>query len=600
MLKAKKSKLSAALCAAMTVCALTLGGCGTTEDQSQASVSQAFGHLDRSVDEYSSMADAAGEDSRFNALILLARSQIAVGNADGARQAIASMESEAQNQMEKDEATIINGLLLARTGNNEAASATLAKVGSAALPESAARYYHVLNFSVNEKAFAKTKKQSYADLAFSSGKQLVQLTSGEDRLTVLRRTVALLDSEGSARIASGASAGGDDAPYYEYAAIDSSSSDQAKSQLFSQFAQKYPDHPLTALIGADGLAAGSSAASAAAQSEAEPVGDNGGEAVPANVTGVFKIAPDARVAVLLPLSGRFAQAVGMPAKLGVMAALQQRHSDLRVTFYDTAAHSVSSIAQEIKGNGTALVIGPLLKPDVAEFNAQGLNIPSIVLNTTEGARPANQWHFDLSPDYEGALAASKAASDGVKKAVVIYTQGRSQERAANGFLRNFQSRGGSATQCAIADAANAAQAVKSCSVQGADAAYVAGSTADAVNIRAGLPSNLKVYLTDGSFEGFNNSGQQLALKGTMLGDMPWLLSDSTLKQTFMKSIPKANPQAQRVFCAGYDAVSLALLMPQLAKDSKDVLHGLTGDISLGQNGLVETAPMWVELGKLRQ
>ena len=596
MLKAKKSKLSAALCAAMTVCALALAGCGSTENQSQASVAQAFGQLDRSADEYSAMADAATDDSRFNALILLARSQIAAGNADGARQAIASMESEAQNQMEKDEASIISALLLARTGNDEGAAAALSKVGSAALPESAARYYYLLDFSVNERAFAKTKKAAYADQAFSSGKQLLPLVQGEDRLTVLRRIVALLDSEGSAKIASGASAGGDDAAFYEYAAIDSSSSEQAKSQLFSQFAQKYPDHPLAALISADGLAAQGAAASSDT-AEAEPTNEDNGEAVPANVSGVFKIAPDARVAVLLPLSGRFAQAVGEPAKLGVMAALQQRHSDLRVTFYDTAAHSVASIASEIKNNGTALVIGPLLKPDVAEFNAQGLDIPSIVLNTPEGARPNNQWHFDLGPDYEGALAAAKAAQDGVKKAVVIYTQGRAQARAANGFIKGFQGRG-TAAQCPIADAANATQAVKGCSLDGAQAAYVAGSAADAVNIRAGLPSSLRVYLTDGSFEGFNNSGQQLALKGTMLGDMPWLLSDSALKQTFMKNIPKANSQAQRVFCAGYDAVSLALLMPELAKDNKDVLHGLTGDISLGQNGLVETAPMWVELGKL--
>lgn len=596
MLKAKKSKLSAALCAAMTVCALALAGCGSTENQSQASVTQAFGQLDRSADEYSAMADAATDDSRFNALILLARSQIAAGNADGARQAIASMESEAQNQMQKDEASIISALLLARTGNDEGAAAALAKVGSAALPESAARYYYLLDFSVNEKAFAKTKKAAFADEAFSSGKQLLPLVQGEDRLTVLRRIVALLDSEGSAKIASGASAGGDDAAFYEYAAIDSSSSEQAKAQLFSNFARKYPDHPLAALISADGLAAQDAAASSDT-AEAEPTGGDDGEAVPANVSGVFKIAPDARVAVLLPLSGRFAQAVGMPAKLGVMAALQQRHSDLKVTFYDTAAHSVASIASEIKNNGTALVIGPLLKPDVAEFNAQGLDIPSIVLNTPEGARVNNQWHFDLGPDYEGALAAAKASQDGVKKAAVIYTQGRAQERAANGFIKNFQGRG-TTTQCAIADASNAAQSVKGCNLDGAQAAYVAGSAADAVNIRAGLPSSLRVYLTDGSFEGFNNSGQQLALKGTLLGDMPWLLSDSALKQTFMQNIPKANAQAQRVFCAGYDAVSLALLMPELAKDSKDVLHGLTGDISLGQNGLVETAPMWVELGKL--
>ena len=81
--------------------------------------------------------------------------------------------------------------------------------------------------------------------------------------------------------------------------------------------------------------------------------------------------------------------------------------------------------------------------------------------------------------------------------------------------------------------------------------------------------------------------------------MPWLLSDSELKDSLMKAVPKADTQAQHVFSAGYDAILLASLMPELAKDDQDVLHGLTGDISLGNNGLIENAPLWVELGNIR-
>ena len=38
---------------------------------------------------------------------------------------------------------------------------------------------------------------------------------------------------------------------------------------------------------------------------------------------------------------------------------------------------------------------------------------------------------------------------------------------------------------------------------------------------------------------------------------------------------------------------------QLASNQNDVLHGLSGDISLGHNGLIESTPMWVELGSVR-
>ena len=51
--------------------------------------------------------------------------------------------------------------------------------------------------------------------------------------------------------------------------------------------------------------------------------------------------------------------------------------------------------------------------------------------------------------------------------------------------------------------------------------------------------------------------------------------------------------------SAYDAVNFAFTMTELSKDQNDVLHGLTGDISLGKDGLIESSAMWVELGKLR-
>ena len=81
--------------------------------------------------------------------------------------------------------------------------------------------------------------------------------------------------------------------------------------------------------------------------------------------------------------------------------------------------------------------------------------------------------------------------------------------------------------------------------------------------------------------------------------MPWMLTDSPLKDSFMKSLPKANPQVQRVFAAAYDIVNFAYSIEKLSLDSEDVLHGLSGDISLGQDGLIESSPIWVKLGSLR-
>ena len=122
---------------------------------------------------------------------------------------------------------------------------------------------------------------------------------------------------------------------------------------------------------------------------------------------------------------------------------------------------------------------------------------------------------------------------------------------------------------------------------------------DAVTIKSNLPRNLPVYLTDKSYQGINNSAQELALKGAILGDMPWLLTDSELKNSFMQSLPKANSQVQRIFASAYDAVNFAFSIDELAQDKNDVMHGLSGDLSLTDKGLIEASPMWVQLGDVR-
>ena len=81
--------------------------------------------------------------------------------------------------------------------------------------------------------------------------------------------------------------------------------------------------------------------------------------------------------------------------------------------------------------------------------------------------------------------------------------------------------------------------------------------------------------------------------------MPWLLTDSELKTSFMKSLPKANPQVQRIFATAYDSVNFAYSLKELSKDKNDVMHGLSGDLSLTNQGLIEASPMWVKLGNVR-
>ena len=153
--------------------------------------------------------------------------------------------------------------------------------------------------------------------------------------------------------------------------------------------------------------------------------------------------------------------------------------------------------------------------------------------------------------------------------------------------------------CTYQDPSFLRQSLKNCPFNEADSVYIHAPANDSVAIKAIIPSNLPVYLTNKSYIGVNNSAQELALKGSTLGDMPWLLTNSPLKESFMKSLPKANAQVQRIFAASYDSIGFAFNLEKLAKDSRDVMHGLSGDLSLTNKGLIETSPMWVKLGEIR-
>ena len=237
---------------------------------------------------------------------------------------------------------------------------------------------------------------------------------------------------------------------------------------------------------------------------------------------------------------------------------------------------------------------------VTALNNTGIKIPSIVFNESETVRPANQWYFDLGPNYEGSIAASKIFADQKQSAVVISKKGdQNSNRSATAFKHTFAKTKLSNKFCLYKNPSNAKKELSNCPLSEVQAVYLNASTNDAVSIKPFIPATAQIYLTDKSYMGLNNSSSEFALKGALLGDMPWLLTDSQLKDSFMKSLPKANPQVQKIFAAAYDSVAFAYSIEQLANNSEDVLHGLTGDITLGQDGLIETSPMWVELGKLR-
>lgn len=576
--KAISRRLGTAVCALSL--AVMLASCASTE-RSSVTTNQAFAPLSGTLAQYQQLAQNADADSSYPANLLLARALIVSGDYGQAQALLDNLKQQAITPLELDEANMVQALLYTQQGQNIEAYHLLEKVNTMTLPPQAASYYYQLTSNTELKLYQSSQDNKYLRQAFEHKRILSTQLSGQDKITVLNQCVDMLKELPPAELAALLQRTQDEESrgFIEYAIIDSSQNANLKAQLSASWQEKYPGHPLTALLTASSAAA---AASAAAGSS-EP-----------GAAQYAQLKEGDRVAVLLPLSGRFAASVGEPARLGVISALQDRNLKLNVVFYDTNRLTMEEIASRIKSDGTDFIIGPILKPSVQALLAQNLSLPMVLLNHPEQSLKANQWYFNLGPDYEGALAASKIALDGYARPLIISTGSSKAQRSIQGFNQNWQQvQGRSAQLCQVST--NALSDLSSCPVAAADAIYLAAGPVESAKIKSALPASKPVYITDQSFNGVNSSPNEALLIGANLGDMPWLITDSELKNSFMQSIPKADPQAQRIFAAAYDSINFALNVNVLAQNKSDVLHGLSGDIQLGQNGLIETAPMWLKI-----
>ncbi|MCR5536288.1 MAG: penicillin-binding protein activator [Succinivibrio sp.] len=573
------------LCCLWVAACVALTACSSTSEESEKSLSKAFGPLQGQVADYQKQLAGASSGERFALQILLTRAQILSGNQKGALESIKVLKSEAETPALKGSVSMMEAMYLQKLGKYSEAESKLNSVNLQSLPQQADIYFHQLKAAICEKKYQQSHDNQDLLKAYQEQKILLSLVKGPDYKATLSQCTNILAHLDPAELSRQLNTSRDqlDKGFYEYSLIRSSQSGALKDSLLADLKVKYPNHPVLELV-----SVGYTPKSGPQPSQMQPAGSQ-------NVTG---LQDGDKVAVLLPLTGRFAGAVGNPARQGILAALTARQAQLNVVFYDTNKINLSNIVSQINGDGTKLIIGPILKPEVNALNQAHTTIPSIVLNQPEVVA-SGQWYFDLGPDYEGALAAVKMLQDGRRSPVVISGKDKGSVRAVDSFSRTLSSQGLHAQVCTFTDPEMVKESLSSCPIQAADGIYIRASAKDAAALKTLIPADRQVYLTDMSYEGYNNSAQEFALQGAILGDMPWLLTDSALKESFMKALPKANAQAQRIFAAAYDSINLAYSMPLLKESPNDVLHGLSGDISLGSNGLIETSPLWVNLGQKR-
>ncbi|MCY4028732.1 MAG: penicillin-binding protein activator, partial [Acidobacteria bacterium] len=149
--------------------------------------------------------------------------------------------------------------------------------------------------------------------------------------------------------------------------------------------------------------------------------------------------PDApsprRVAVLLPLSGRLANA-GERVRDGFLAGYYAAGPlpTQSVALYDTAAAPLDALYEEALADGAEAIVGPLSKDNVARMWELDPVLPTVTLNTiaprAAGAAAPRMIQFALAVEDEGRALAHRIGVDGRRRILVFRTRAEWSERAA--------------------------------------------------------------------------------------------------------------------------------------------------------------------------
>jgi outer membrane PBP1 activator LpoA protein len=218
--------------------------------------------------------------------------------------------------------------------------------------------------------------------------------------------------------------------------------------------------------------------------------------------------------------------------------------------------------------------------------------------------PPGSVAFGLLPDTEGAQAAERMASLGIKEAAVIAATDDWAERAALAFRAQFESLGGAV----VGEARLKEGEVNYSGVirQAVGAFATASNAAVFISMRPQqarlLMPQLKlagvtvpVLASSHVYSGTLNAGLDRDLDGLEFCDAPWLFDASAglpPRDQIVRGIESARGTGARLFALGFDAYALMPYMDWLGTHPDSYLPGATGQLASDTFGRVHRVLTW--------
>lgn len=334
-----------------------------------------------------------------------------------------------------------------------------------------------------------------------------------------------------------------------------------------------------------------------------------------------------RIALLLPLQST-AGLIVRDAFLGAYYSLLELGGSLpQVRLYDTSSASeLLALYQQAVQEGAEMVIGPLLKEEVAILHQiPYLPVPTLALNNVEGSSPASPalYQFSLSPEDEGRQTARQAWSDGHRRVAILHPAG--ETRRSDSFTQQWLSLGGevaarAAFQEEFTETISALLELNLSNArhreldrllgrqtlfqprrrQDIDFIYLVASPASARQIVPSLAylyaGDIPVYASQEVYSGVPRPVDDRDLNGVVFGESPWVLQEGSGSADKLRELfPLDNGQALRLQAFGVDAFRLYPRLNLLDSNPELLLPGATGMLRMGENRNIVRHLLWATI-----
>lgn len=337
-----------------------------------------------------------------------------------------------------------------------------------------------------------------------------------------------------------------------------------------------------------------------------------------------------KIAVLLPLSGHFAQS-GQWVRDGLLAAYSDLdRSDVQLNFIDTNSQSMKAIGAKINALNSDFIIGPLLKSNIREYAKLAIDKPWLALNDLDEINDASDKndseHYSLSlePETQATQAAIQMSNLGELHPLLLVPDNDIGKRMANSFSQTWQKNhqdmpditfyhGRDDLQKAVKrmlltdQSAQRIHRLKALlgqnlktevrSRRDANSVYIVANNIETKLIVPFISVTISPFAQPLQLFGSSRSHQEGVnnneLNGMSVTEMPWLLDKvSDNARRFATLWPHATDTDKSLYAIGYDAYKVLPHLAQMRGFKDYHLQGLTGILSVTDNGTVHRQLVW--------